>query len=178
MKNIVLPLLILLLVAASATQAQDGPFVQVELQTVYFCDAAPEAGDIPDLRGPACVPVEGRFISPYKRQIWLKGSLSATPALTQSRIPLGFFISAKASSTVWLNGSKLGSNGLPARMREGEIPGKMDAVFPLPQNALKVGKNEVVIELSGHHSLIPLLAPVHLLAVARYQSPTDSILRG
>lgn len=178
MKNAMPILLLLLLLAAPHAKAQDSLYAQAEVREVYVCDSTTRAGVIPDFKSSACLRAEGQFISPYKRHIWVVATLIAPRVMAESQQPLGFFLSAKASSTLWLNGSKLGSNGLPAKTREYEVPGKMDTVFALPPNALKGGKNDVIIEMSGHHSIIPLLAPVHLIAVARYQSPTDNILRG
>jgi hypothetical protein len=176
MKQTLLILMIFLTFSAARAD-EDRLYALASIEGVFLCDESTEAGEIPDFHTPSCKPVEGPYISPYRRHIWITANFDIPPAMAESAAPHGFFISAKASSTVWLNGSRLGSNGKPARTREQEVPGLMDTVFPLPANSLQAGENTVVIEMSGHNARIALMAPVHMIAIAPYQSPTDDRLR-
>jgi len=172
-------LILMLLFTLSAAHAEENRlYALAAIDGVFLCEESAVGGEMPEFYSEACTAAEGPYISPFRQHVWVTASFDIPAAMVESPVPLGFFISAKASSAVWISGQKIGSNGTPSHTRDVEVPGVMDAVFPLPAGILKAGKNAVVIEMSGHNSLIPLMAPVHMIAIAPYQSPTDNKLRG
>ncbi|WP_417448782.1 LytTR family DNA-binding domain-containing protein [Kordiimonas sp.] len=175
MKNCLVILALLTLLSAPARAQLYAP---IDTAAVVVCEANGQTEIPADFTGPGCESVGGHYVNPHKRLIWVKGYVEVPETLAATNIPLGFFISAKASSTIWLNGKKLGSNGIPASTEKAETPGKMDAVLPLRPGLLKAGDNEVIILMSGYHGFFRLMAPLHFIAVAPYMAPTDDILRG
>lgn len=175
MKKAALYIAALLLLLAPAAAAQ--MYAPVDTGTLRVCPGPGAAGGIPDFGSAECSNTHDTGLSLHRGYIWLEAHIEVSPALADSDMPLGLYVSAKASSTLWLNGSLVGSNGKPSRLRDAEIPGQMDTVFPLPQGLVRAGDNVVVLEMSAHHSIIPLMAPVHLIAIAPFRSPTDGVLR-
>lgn len=92
-------------------------------------------------------------------------------------MPLAIYVSAKASSEVYLNGRFVGRNGLPAATAAQEIPGVMDAVINAPQHLFRTGRNEVTLRMSSHHGFVRLGQPVHWIAVGAAGQPQDGFLR-
>ncbi len=159
-------LLLLFALPASAMEA-------IPLQDIVTC---PVHGDQPPSRfdAPECRAVKFSELDPQGRDIWVRAHADV-PAVAAA--PMGLYISVKASSAAWINGVRLGANGVPAATKAGETPGRMDIAFPIPASALRAGNNEVVLRLSSFHGAIHLSQPVHMLGIAPYADPTDLILR-
>lgn len=60
-------------------------------------------------------------------------------------------LSGPFSASVYLNGERIGSKGIPSSSRAGETPGPIDAVIPL--TTAKDGANELHILISSHHAI-------------------------
>ena len=116
-------------------------------------------------------------IDPQGTHVWVISDIQISSETLESDQPLGFYISAKASSEVFWNGELLGQNGVPSSTQEAELPGKMDVVFYLPKTKLKLGNNQVAMRMSSHNGLITLRSPVHFIGVGEYAKPTDQALR-
>ncbi|GAB3013062.1 LytTR family DNA-binding domain-containing protein [Bowmanella dokdonensis] len=52
----------------------------------------------------------------------------------------------------------------------------MDVVFHVPRTRLRAGENDLVLLISGHHSLLELVAPIHAINFAPYRQPTDYLM--
>lgn len=115
-------------------------------------------------------------VDPQGRMIWVRATL-APPDHPPVETVHALFLSAKASSEVYLNGVRVGVNGRPALTSHDEQPGKMDAVFPIASSLLRQSENEVVILMSSHQGVLRLRHPVHLIAIGPYRDPTDFLLR-
>lgn len=142
-------------------------------RTVIVCPAAgetPPAFDAPD-----CVETTAANIDPQGRHLWVRAVIEAPPAYEDVR-PLGLFVSAKAASAAFLNGERLGTNGAPAASAAHETPGKMDAVFAIPDGLLRAGPNVVDLRLSSHHGRLAFVQPVHIIAIGPYENPTAWLL--
>ncbi len=176
MKNAAIIISLLMLCCAPNVQAQD--YAPLLMDNIIACEGK-ALSDMPSsFDGPECTRVNGHFASTFGRLVWLKGTVRVSEGLLNGRGPLGLYISAKASSAIWLNGHKVGMNGVPAASPEDEVPGKMDAVMPLDRAVVHAGDNEIIIALSDQHGFIPLVAPVHFIAIAPFLHVTDDILRG
>ncbi|MEX0298608.1 MAG: LytR/AlgR family response regulator transcription factor, partial [Kordiimonas sp.] len=101
---------------------------------------------------------------------------TVSETLLKTDEPLGLFVSAKASSAFYLNGNYVGANGLPSASAETEIVGKMDTVFYLPKEQVKLNNNELTFRISSHHGYIDLANPIHFIAIAPYAHPSNVIL--
>lgn len=163
----------LIIAPSTKTPAQD--FVWPNRDEIVAC---PAGQGMPTFREANCRAIAGPGLNTQQRHIWVKATLAVSPNLLAAKRPLGFFVFGKAASRVFLNGELIGENGRPGSDANTEIPGLMDSVFYLDRNRLVPGDNQLVLELSGHHSLIDLINPVHLLAVAPYADPREHILRG
>lgn len=131
----------------------------------------------PDFDGADCSQVPLYDLDPQRREIWVKVAFKADPSALPAENPLGLFLSLKGSSSVWLNGEFLGSNGAPGPDRQSETPGRMDAIFYVPHDTIQDGANEIILRLSGHHGFITLNYPFHYLYIDEYANPSREILR-
>ena len=123
----------------------------------------------PDFTDPECE--TGSGIDPQGRMIWVKTAVRVPQSLLEEDTPLGLFVLAKASSEIYLNGVLIGQNGVPAKTRDEEVIGLMDAVVEAPRDLLRVGENEVVLRMSSHNGYLRLSSPVHAIMVARFGTP-------
>jgi hypothetical protein len=163
-----------LALAAAAEPASDRPIIAMAGKVVV-CPAAP-GGPMPDFAAADCELTQFWRADPQGREIWLRAVIAVDPQLLAPDRPAGVFVSAKASSEVFLNGRRLGANGVPAATKSGETPGRMDAVFFAPLSLLQAGDNEVVIRMSSHHGFLRLHNPVHFIAIGDFADPTRGLL--
>ena len=156
-------LLFLGLAAAVMMLAEPSPAraqaVTVDPTAVIVCPAVAGSVAPPDFAAPACETLSAQAIDPQGRMIWVKARLPVPQALLELPVPLGIFVLAKASSEIYLNGERIGRNGLPAATRKEEAVGLMDAVVYAPRELLRAGDNELVLRMSSHHGFLKLAAP-------------------
>ena len=169
-------LLLLLALAILPAAANAQTFQRANSEGAIVCPAHGINGVPPDFTGDECEETELTELNPQGRHIWLRTSITLRETILNGQSPLGFYIAGKASSRVWVNGHELKSNGVPGPDRASEIPGLMDAVLYVPREILTSGENEIIVEMSGHHSLIELIAPMHALGIGEYTNPTLLIL--
>jgi DNA-binding LytR/AlgR family response regulator len=81
--------------------------------------------------------------------------------------PLGVRVDALASSEVFWNGRLIGRNGRPAARAADEIPGRVEAVFVVPEEAVTPGANRLTVILSSHHGLLRFRTTVLRIVVGR-----------
>lgn len=117
-----------------------------------------------------CRPVEG-VIDPQGRELWLRSVVSRPPGTE----PVALYVVGTASSEVWLNDRRLGSNGRPGSSRADEIPGRYEAAFLIPESALGPNGSVAVVHLSGFHGSVELAAPVPVLKLAPYPMPSRAL---
>ncbi|GJL92966.1 MAG: hypothetical protein DHS20C04_26250 [Hyphococcus sp.] len=168
-----------LIAAAALTAASGIAYAQgyIALNTSATICPAGLGNQPPDFEAPECETTTVLNIDPQGRDIWVRILFDADPNAVPAGDPAGFYVSVKASSAVWLNGVYLGSNGVPGPDKHSETPGRMDAVFYAPHEAIKAGQNEAVLRLSSHHGFLHLNYPVHYLILQRYANPSREILR-
>ncbi len=179
MKNLQVIMIVWLVLMVGGTPpltAQE--FAHINIDAVMVCEPEQALSTPPSFAEGECTTMNGRLVSPHKREVWFRTTINITPAMAEGTHPLGLFVSAKASSRAWINGQLIGSNGTPAFSAADEIPGRMDAVFPIPTGLLKAGENTVIIHMSGHHGYLDLVSPIHFIGVTAYSDPSDAILRG
>lgn len=154
------------------------------LEGVYFvnpiatlCPASNMDRQPPDLPGTNCERVQIEDIDPQNTHIWATFTLRIPDSFLDSPDPLGFGITAKASSWVYINGREIGRNGTPSSLKATEQIGQMDIAFPLREGVLKAGDNEIAVRLSSHSGFLNLGKPFHTAYVARYERPQARLLR-
>lgn len=128
-------------------------FVQFDRDEVYVCEVTDLTAPPPD---PASDQCERRAESQLHLQgqtVWVIGEITPPQALLEPDDPIGFTLSAKAASRIYLNGGVLAENGKPGFDRASERPGAIDFVQFVPRTDLREGPNQVAILMSGHHSL-------------------------
>lgn len=143
---------------------------------VQVCPAAPGDTNPPDFRAPDCETTSFWTADPQGRAIWIEAVIDLDDAPDAADGPLALLISGKMAFEARVNGVSVGSNGVPAFERDLEEPGRMDAALFVPSELLQPGENRVVLFASGHHSLIDLGNPIHLIAIGPYRDPTRDVL--
>ena len=116
-----------------------------------------------------CRPVEGT-IDPQGRELWLRAAIER-PA---GEGPHAFYIGGTASSEVWLNGRRLGTNGRPGASAEAEVPGRYQAVFPIGEASWRA-ENELIVRMSSFHGGLRLDSPIAGLVVHAYPLPSRPV---
>ncbi len=139
----------------------------IHARAFEYCGAGDET---PPSSADTCAATKIDAIDPQGRDIWIRAVIDA-PGKLDANGPAGLYIAAKASSEAYLNGVRLGANGTPAAAKDGETPGLMDAVLPIPDGLLQAGENVVAIRISSHHGFLKLRRPVHWVALAPFADP-------
>ena len=139
---------------------------------IEVCPA--EAGALvpPAINAPGCHASSLYKIDPQGRFIWIRAHLNLPEDFLATPGPWGLSVYAKGSSTIYLNGRRIGENGVPAATRLDEIPGRMDFVVEAPRDLLHPGDNELVLLMSSHSGYVHLETPLHVLDLAPYSRPT------
>ena len=174
------------LLLALALIAATGPSVLAQFDpggwsvedVVRICPATPGETGPPDFTALACDSRSYWLADPQGRAIWIEAELVLDTAPDPLSGPHALFLSGKMASEAYVNGARIGANGAPGADAASETPGRMDAALFLPAQLLREGSNRIVLSASGHHSLIPLAAPIHRIAVGPYGDPRRAILEG
>jgi hypothetical protein len=162
-------------VTVSAAFAMD--YIAFTRGEVTTCPARSGEEAPPRFDAPGCASMHLGQIDPQGRMIWVRMHLPVSEAALDAPMPLGVFVLAKASSEAYLNGVRLGANGLPGATRASERPGRMDVVFPVPRGLLSAGDNELVLRMSAQNGFLRLYAPVHAVYLGHYAQPQAAGLR-
>ncbi|MCC2604546.1 LytR/AlgR family response regulator transcription factor [Planctobacterium marinum] len=141
---------------------------------VTVCPWSGQPESPPDFNATHCQTTQLRHIDPQKTIFWVQIKFDLGQSAAQFTQPLGLFVSAKAASSVYLNGTLLGHNGQPADTKA-ETPGAMDTAFPIPASLLTRSENSLVMLLSGQHSIISLDYPVHIIGIGTWGKSIDQI---
>ena len=150
----------------------------IGLYDLWVCDALEHQLSPVDRDSTACKAVEHvRNIDPQARQVWVLAKFNVPEERFEGAQPLGLFVSAKASTEVFVNGQMLERNGLPAANKEDERAGQMDYMVYLPKTHLNTGLNHVALRMSSHAGLLTLVTPVHFIGVTNYAQPANQFLR-
>jgi hypothetical protein len=144
------------------------PVYSLNSQTFIQCSNVSSTAALPDFSQPNCVPIKFRDIDPQGKELWLQTEIPEEAIISLDKKPLGLYLMGKAASVVYLNGVIIGNNGKPNDATIKEAVGKMDHVFYVPRTLLRAQKNELVIHLSGHKSLVELSFPMHFIGLATY----------
>lgn len=168
-----LPLLWLVLLAPAAAAAQG--YTGIHTQAVTVCPGDGTSTP-PDFTAGDCETLSFWTVDPQGREVWIRGTLEIPAEMLRPGGPLGFYVSAMASSEFWINGIYLGANGRPSAIKRLETPGQMDAVIYLPRALLQPGANEITGRLSSHHGFLQVRNPLHIIAVGPFADPTRRIL--
>ena len=139
------------------------------------CPPGPGGGRPDDFGGPGCERTRIHTLDTQNREVWVEARLGVPASLADVPGPLGLVVAGKAASEVWLNGHRLGQNGQPGASASEEVPGRMDTIFYVPRAYLQPDGNILVLHLSGHHSLIELASPMHMIALTPYVQMADLI---
>lgn len=122
-------------------------------------------------RGPAsCAPAELANLPLNDAEVTLSRSVNVRPGALPLERPLMVWVIAMASSEVRWNGVLIGRNGIPARNRAEEVPGRFIATFTVPTRLVRPGENIVSARLSAHHLWLPVRRPIHVFGVGFYES--------
>lgn len=150
--------------ASAATQ----PFAVV-------CPATTASETPPRFTEPDCVRTDVTGIDPQDRLIWVKMDIPA-PETHPHAAPLALHVSGKLSATFFLNGHRVGGNGVPGVDAVGEIPGLIDVMFHPPASVIRPGRNELVFLASAHRGFLSLERPLQWIAIAPATSGSTAML--
>jgi hypothetical protein len=160
-----------------AGPAIGAPLTHMRMDQVVICPASSASPTPPDFLSPNCQTVHARKIDPQNTLVWVKARLDLPSTVGPNGEPLALIVSGKMSSVFFLNGSKVGQNGMPGTSKDTEIAGLMDAVLYPPQTLFRTGENEIVFLASSHHGFLRLKQPIHAIAIGPSESITNAVLR-
>lgn len=146
------------------------------LDSVRVCPAGPADAGPPGFNAPDCETMSFWAADPQNREIWIEIPLTMTAEDLSGARPLGVYVSARASTELYLNGVRLGANGRPGGSAAAEIPGRIDAAFFAPRDLFRAGENTIALHASAHHGLLRLTAPMQWVSVHAYGDPTQAVL--
>lgn len=153
----------------TVAMAYADPFVQFDRETAHVCEVIDLAASPPPISSDRCIEIDEIDISAHRRAVWVIGEITLEPGLLERTEPLGFFLSAKASSRIYVNGTLLAENGVPGMSRTSETPGDLDFVHPIQRSELQPGPNQVALLLSGHHSITGTTRGLLTLGFFKYE---------
>ncbi|MEO0460274.1 MAG: LytTR family DNA-binding domain-containing protein [Myxococcota bacterium] len=147
----------------------DTALTWVEAESVVVCPATDVVGG-PPKETADCERGTLPEIGLAHRTVWLITTLDLdlTERGVGVRDPTGLYVSLKGASRGFVNGTWVGQSGVPGLDASAETPGKLDAVFFVPDGLLRPGPNTVAVLVSGHHAPIVRSQDVHHIAFARY----------
>ncbi|SDE25769.1 LytR/AlgR family response regulator transcription factor [Kordiimonas lacus] len=170
-----LQILLWLIAVTLPESAGAQPMVTADFTSFEACEAVPPGPGV-EAGLADCRPISAGAIDPQGRLLWVKATVTVPDELLLSGAPLGLYISGKAASEVYFNGLLLGRNGIPGDSKSTETPGRMDAVMHLPDQMVLKGPNSLIFKMSGHHAIIDLVHPMHMIAVGPYADPRDRFM--
>jgi DNA-binding LytR/AlgR family response regulator len=160
-------LFVLAWLIACSVGAQAAEMITDADEVVTVCPAVDARGP-PKFTEPSCRRTRLVEVDLHARAVWISASMELPrPELQQP--PTGLFVSARASTRAYVNGVFVGSNGQPALEPANERPGKLDAVFYVPHELLRPGRNSVVLLASGHEPALVRSQALHAIKLAVYR---------
>ncbi|GGA81244.1 hypothetical protein GCM10011369_23990 [Neiella marina] len=164
---LVVPIICLVLLFVAEAQANDVVLPLTSEQAITVCQFEQFRDELPDFNEPECKSLQFRDVDPQHQSLWLLITFDQQPSWQYLQPPYGLYLFGKAASSVYFNGQLLGSNGMPGTP-DSEVAGQMDTVFYLPEPLVRDRANQLVIHLSGHHSVLPLNAPMHFIGIGQF----------
>ncbi|MEM6936050.1 MAG: hypothetical protein AAF552_06310, partial [Pseudomonadota bacterium] len=104
-----------------------------------------------------------------RKSWWMRSSIEIPKALRASNQPLGLYLFAAASAEIHWDGQLLGRNGRPADDPQGEVPGTIAFVLPLPAPA--EGLHTLAVRWSSHNAGPRVRTPVDAVFIGPYGDP-------
>lgn len=146
-------------------------------QDVVVCDATAQPAWPVDFAAADCWQMPLYKVDPQAKVLWLRLLIPLDQqAITRLEPPLALFLNAKASSSVYLNGYPLGSNGQPGNQQQ-EVAGNIDARFYMPLDLLQTGNNQLVIKMSAQQGWLTLTNPLHFIRIGQFNDPQHYLQR-
>ncbi len=106
----------------------------------------------------------------HKGLWWFRTEFTLPARIGDANVPLGLYVIAVASSEIWLDGVKLGSNGMPSDSASTEEPGLLNAVFALPESLADGETHQLTIRFSSQHTDNRIFTPVDGVFIGPYGS--------
>jgi len=159
-----------------AGQVSASEIISIDTRAVRVCPASAEPTVPPTFNEPDCKTTSFYEVDPQDKHLWVKASLTIPQSFLDLQQANAFYLFAKTSSELFFNGVRIGHNGMPHSNPKKELVGKMDARFYLPNDLIKLGKNEVVFRLSSHHGWLTLSIPMQFAGVSEYGWSQDFFL--
>jgi hypothetical protein len=172
---ILLFLVLFALLPGGGALGQTAPRVMTAAQWVTVCPAT-SAAKPPPAGDPSCRREAVADVSLEGRAVWIQAIVELSAEQLRHRQPLALFVSARASSSAYVNGIYVGSNGRPAIRDDGEVPGLLDSVFHMPGGTLKSGQNRILLLASGHSPAIVESQELHSILIAPYRDAPLMVL--
>ncbi len=150
-----------------------GEMISIDTSAVRVCPALADQTVPPSFNEPECKSTSFHQLDPQDKHLWVKASITIPQSFLDLQQANAFYLFAKTSSELFFNGIKIGHNGTPHSNPKKEFVGKMDVRFYLPNDLIRLGKNEVVFRLSSHHGWLRLVSPMHFAGVSEYGRSHD-----
>ncbi len=166
-----------LLLSAAIGPAEARQAISLRAAPLIVCPADGAADALPDFTAPDCQEMQVFELDPQGRHLWAQTRVSLEAEWIASPGPKGVYLSGLAASEIYLNGVRIGANGLPGDNAGQERAGRIDFAAHAPRDLFVAGENTLAIRLSSHHGFLTLTSPMQSFFLAEYGSPTDRILQ-
>ena len=147
------------------------------LKTLIECPAKQLVLEKVDFNAEDCREIDTPEYVMNGRTIWVTMPLIIPNALIESQQPIGLFISGHMSNRVYLNGIKVGENGISSIVPENEIEGDLDWVAYLPRSTIKSEENQLTMHISSFNAQRKYIGPFNRIYVDVYQASTTYYLK-
>lgn len=136
-----------------------------DINRTMICPANDTQRIPPSFSEPECTKSPSTYIDPQDSHIWVRTYINLPEEQTDYFNPYNLIVMAKASSIAYVNGTKIGENGMPADHAKDEAIGQMDTSFYVRPEILKEGENTITLRMSSHNGHLKLSAPIHMIAL-------------
>lgn len=137
---------------------------------ITICPANDTQRVPPSFSEPECTNSPSAYIDPQNTHIWVRTYINLPKEQTDFFKPYNLVVMAKSSSIAYINGVKIGENGMPADHAKDEAIGLMDRSFYVRPDILNEGENTITLRMSSHNGHLKLSAPIHMIALTNSTS--------
>lgn len=177
MKTFYLYLLLLTSALVSIQSVFAQQLMSVRMDKIVICPVVTDDEPPPEFTEPECRQTSAYELNPQNKAIWVKTFLMLSEQIAADNQPYSVYLSGKASSRVFFNGTEIGMNGRPSVRPQDELIGRIDAMFYVSPELIRPGENSLVLQLSSHHGFLTLNSPLNFIGFGSYAAPNNYIQR-
>jgi hypothetical protein len=169
----ILRLLVATCFAIACFSTQDAmavDLVSIDQGEVIVCPVKATDKTPPQFTEADCEAISTSQINPQDTALWVKTHVTIPDSMRNDKQPHSVYVFGKTSSRLYFNDSFIGQNGTPSLLAKDEFPGKINAMFYIPEALVQTGTNEIILQLSSHHGFLSLGSPVNFIGFGSYNA--------